>query len=100
MFILIAKENAYSPYSKFRVGAALLSKDNQIIKGANVENATYGATICAERTALVKAIVCSSEIDELYTEMWQKDRRRQSIYSTCCGQVGVLLLNQVFSFQP
>jgi len=51
-----AKEYAYSKYSNFRVGAALLSTDGSIIKGANIENASYGGTICAERTALVKAV--------------------------------------------
>ncbi|KAG8872434.1 hypothetical protein FRB97_007640 [Tulasnella sp. 331] len=50
-----AREHSYSPYSKFRVGAALLSSEGKIIKGANIENASYGGTICAERTALVKA---------------------------------------------
>lgn len=47
---------SYSPYSKFRVGAALLTEDDQIIIGANIENASYGAAICAERTAMVKAL--------------------------------------------
>ncbi|KZT01004.1 cytidine deaminase [Laetiporus sulphureus 93-53] len=51
-----AKEYAYCKYSNFRVGAALLSADGTIIKGANVENASYGGTICAERTAIVKAV--------------------------------------------
>ncbi|KAF9038670.1 cytidine deaminase-like protein [Panaeolus papilionaceus] len=50
-----AKEGSYSPYSKFRVGAALLTPSGEIIKGANIENASYGGTICAERTAIVKA---------------------------------------------
>ncbi len=48
---------AYSPYSTFNVGAALLTQDNIIVPGANVENAAYGSTICAERSALVSANV-------------------------------------------
>lgn len=53
---LKARDLSYSPYSNFRVGASILTKDKQIILGANVENASYGATICAERTAFVKAV--------------------------------------------
>ncbi|EDO37512.1 predicted protein [Nematostella vectensis] len=51
-----AKEFSYSPYSKFRVGSAVLTNDNRIFTGCNVENASYGIGICAERTALVKAV--------------------------------------------
>lgn len=51
-----AKENAYVPFSHFQVGAALLTKEGNIYTGVNVENSSYGATICAERTAFVKAI--------------------------------------------
>lgn len=51
-----AMENAYTPFSNFQVGAALLSKDGRVFTGCNVENSTLGGTICAERTACVKAV--------------------------------------------
>lgn len=51
-----AMEHAYVPYSKFRVGAALLTKDGRVFKGCNIENASYGATNCAERTVIFKAV--------------------------------------------
>ena len=53
---LKAREYSYSPYSHFSVGAALLTKSGDIITGCNIENATYGATNCAERTAFFKAV--------------------------------------------
>lgn len=51
-----ALENSYSPYSGFKVGAALLTKDGRIFVGCNIENASYPAGICAERTALGNAV--------------------------------------------
>ena len=53
---LMAMKNAYAPYSNFKVGAAILTTDGQIFTGCNVENSSYGATICAERCAATKAI--------------------------------------------
>ena len=51
-----ARESSYSPYSQFKVGAALKTSTGETITGCNVENASYGLAICAERTACVKAV--------------------------------------------
>lgn len=51
-----ARTNAYTPYSNFQVGAAVLTKGGRVFHGCNIENASYGLTNCAERTALFKAV--------------------------------------------
>jgi cytidine deaminase len=56
MAAVAARKRAVAPYSKFKVGAALLTTNGKIIKGANVESASYGLTCCAERVALFKAL--------------------------------------------
>ena len=51
-----ARENAFAPFSKFKVGAAVVLRDGAVVTGCNVENASYGLTICAERVAVFKAV--------------------------------------------
>jgi len=51
-----ARKNAYAPYSRFKVGAAVLTREGKIFTGCNVENASYGLSMCAERVAIFKAV--------------------------------------------
>jgi len=61
---MAARENAYAPYSHFKVGAVCKMKDGTFVTGCNVENSSYGATICAERNAMFKAISMGYKIGD------------------------------------
>ncbi|TRM58195.1 cytidine deaminase-like protein [Schizophyllum amplum] len=94
-----AKEGSYSPYSKFPVGAALLAPDGKIVKGANIENASYGGTICAERTAVVKAasegirsFIGVSVVTDLTTPASPCGICRQVLREFCALETPVLLV--------
>lgn len=71
-----AMEKAYSPYSDYKVGAALLCKDGNVYTGCNVENASFSATNCAERTAFFKAV--------------SEGKREFSAIAICGGKDGVI----------
>jgi cytidine deaminase len=86
-----ALEHAYSPYSKVRVGAALLAEDGRIFTGCNVENASLGLTACAERNAVVKAI--SEGARTFKTIVIATDQQRPLMPCGACRQV-------LFEFAP
>ena len=99
-----ARDNAYAPYSKFKVGAAVETVDGEIFTGCNIENASYGLTCCAERNA-VFAAVCSgvrrfktlcvvADTDEPVAPCGAcrqvqiaRDRQKQCLWQNCCHMV-------------
>ena len=78
--------HAYAPYSRFRVGAALLFADGRIVTGCNVENASYGLSICAERSALVRA-VSESGVGKIVAIAVANANRAASAPCGACRQV-------------
>ncbi len=94
-----ARENAHAPYSNFRVGAAVRATSGRIFGGCNVENATYGLTICAERVAIFKAISEGERGFDAISVVTDTDALtppcgacRQLIWEFC-GDVPVILAN-------
>ena len=96
-----ARENAYCPYSHYMVGAAVLGEDGKVYTGCNVENASYGLCICAERTAAVKAV---SEGKQRFKKIviagnsedfcWPCGACRQFLAEFSSGEMEVICLNK------
>jgi cytidine deaminase len=94
-----AKSNAHPPYSNFHVGAALLTQDDKLFLGNNIENSTFGLSICAERTAIFKAmsegerkfkaIAIASDSPDFITPCGSC---RQIIYDHC-GEIDIICTN-------
>ncbi len=82
-------KKAYNPYSKFAVGAALLTPDGTIISGTNFENAAYGSTICAERAAILRANAMGYRNFKAIAVIARGEKEVESIVSPCgaCRQV-------------
>lgn len=82
---LEAREMAYAPYSRFKVGAALLGKNDVVYKGCNVENASYPATNCAERTAIFHAVSTGQKAFEAIAIVGGKEDAKELDLCAPCG---------------
>ena len=80
-----ARNNSYCPYSSYSVGAALLTKEGEVITGVNVENASYGATICAERGAIMKAVSMGYRKFDAIAIVGGKMGEKSTSYAYPCG---------------
>ncbi|WP_062104650.1 cytidine deaminase [Bacillus niameyensis] len=96
----LARENAYTPYSKFPVGSALLTTNGKVYHGCNIENASYGVTNCAERTAMFNAISSGERDFQMLTVIADTDEPvspcgacRQVIAELCPKDMVVVLAN-------
>ncbi|MCR5096829.1 MAG: cytidine deaminase [Erysipelotrichaceae bacterium] len=89
-----AMKNAYAPYSKYHVGACVLCKDGKTFYGANIENASYGATNCGERSAVFAAYSCGYRKEDIEAIAIVTDGERLGTPCGICRQVLSELLKQ------
>ena len=82
-----ARELSYSPYSRFKVGAALLTKDGQVFVGANIENSSYPLCMCAERNALYNAMMHGYKKDDFEALALAADTKKPCSPCGACRQV-------------
>ncbi len=94
---ILAKVNSYSPYSSFRVGAAALLKDGTIIKGCNVENASFGLSMCAERVCLFNVYSSGYHKEDIVGFAISGDTDDVIYPCGACRQVMCELLNETCS---
>jgi cytidine deaminase len=101
-----ARKQAYAPYSKFHVGAAILTKQGEVFLGCNIENASYGLSNCAERTALFKAvsegkteIAAIAVVGDTEGPISPCGACRQVIAEFCTQDTPVILANMKGNFQ-
>jgi cytidine deaminase len=94
-----ARENAVAPFSKFKVGAALVTAEGKVFHGCNVENCTYGLTVCAERVALLSALAAGERKFTAIAVVTQSDQPgtpcgpcRQLMWEYC-GDIDIALAN-------
>lgn len=87
-----ALENAYAPYSNFRVGACVICYDQTVYLGANIENASYGLTCCAERNALFAAYSAGKRAEDIAAVAIVSEADRLSFPCGACRQVMIELL--------
>src|SRR6478672_11204340 len=95
----LARENAVAPFSKFKVGAALVTAEGKIFHGCNVENCTYGLTVCAERVALLSALAAGEREFTSIAVITQSEKPgtpcgpcRQLMWEFC-GDIEIVLAN-------
>ena len=94
---VLAKVNSYSPYSNFRVGAAALLKDGTVIKGTNIENASYGLSNCAERSCLFSVYSQGYNKNDIVGFAISSDTDDFIYPCGACRQVMIELLNETVS---